>query len=166
MTTTIIEGFVYITNSAFTSADVITANDGTSCVKIHGTASVTHDFNNDMFYLAIPNLTSTPNPKVNNMSKIKELISVMGVLKTSDTFDGSETRTAIQKKADLRILARGIQPVTIVWAVSANSNQQKHTDFNITKVNFKELAGDVDESTSREKITVIVSGLLATSLTS
>ena len=165
MSVTITEGYLFVT-SASVSNDTINVDEGSSLCKIIGNKKVTHDYNNDLFFTPIPNLDSTPDPRVLNLAKTKEAVTVQGILKTNDISGSVGSRTAIQKKEDLITLAKGKQPVTLVWGVYANSNQQKHIDFNINKIQFDEVAGIVEEGTTRSQIDVTLTGLLGSALTS
>ena len=183
MAVTITEGYIFIVdtntrnsgNLTYSSGDSIDGSEGTHLVKIIVPAKVTHNYNNDIFFSPFPSTApSSSNPKVLNLNKIKEAITVQGVIRRRDLDGTTNTRAAtasygegsvVQRKTDLLTIAKAAQPVTIVWGVDANSNQQVHTDFNINKIQLTEVAGKVEEqTTAREQIEVILQGFLGTGM--
>lgn len=176
MAVTVTEGYVFVvdTNSknsgyiTYSSGDSINGSEGTHLVKIimGGKAKGTHNFSNDIFFTPFPSTApSTQNPRVLNMNKIKEAITIQGVIRRRDIDGTANSRSVITRKTDLLTIAKAAQPITIVWGVDANSNQQVHTDFNINKIQFTEVAGKVEnQTTTIEQIEVILQGLLGTSM--
>jgi len=131
---TIEEGYVYITNGKLNQNTII----GGITVKIYCGGNVIENGTNDIFFNAIPNTSANPNPKLLNLSKIKEAVTVQGILKSQDR-GTNESKTALEQRNDLLTLCKGKQPVTIVWGTynSTKTNQISYTDFNINKWQFK-----------------------------
>ena len=162
MATTIEEGYVYLTSSPFTDNDTITDSEGATVVKILVGGNVSHNFQNDIFFTPIPSTDYSQDPKVLNLAKVKEAITVTGIFETyhNGVVESVDAKT---KKTNLLTLAKGKQPITIVYGIDANSNQTKHTDFNINKIQFKETPTTPYETVT-ERIEVTVQGLLGTSM--
>ena len=177
MATTIETGYVYIVKGGTVTSDTISGSEGSSgsgtsatgVVKIHVGGNLTHNFANDIFFFPTPTTAYTPVPRVLNLGKVKEAVTVTGKL-ISIHNNVEENRTALEKKTDLLVLAKGQQPCTFVSGTVAGGNQREiYTDFNINKIQFKVLPttpyATFNSNDVIQTIEVTLQGLLGESMT-
>lgn len=132
---TIEDGYVYVTSGTL-SQNTIT---GGTTVKIWVGGNVTENGANDIFFNATPNTdVSQASPKILNLARFKEAVTVAGFLRTQNR-GTNETTTAVEQRDSLRTLCKGVQPVKIIWGTynATKTNQISHSDFNINKWQFK-----------------------------
>ena len=142
-TTTISEGYVYITNGSV-NQNTITTTGSQKVVKLYCGGNVTENGTNDIFFTPIPT-TNKDNldPKILDLGKVKEAVTVTGFLRSVEggvkEIIAESNVTALEQRDNLRALCKGEQPVTLVWGTynATKTNQTSHADFNINKWQFK-----------------------------